>query len=187
MALEYLWSGRRRSVPMDSDRNPTNIEIWKPINGCDGLYEASNMGRIRSCIPGTFPKIISSNPKYVYKTVSILRFGKRITRRIHRLVLETFCGIAPDGYESAHLNGNKHDNRLVNLKWATHKENVFHKKLHGTEKLGEKHRCAKIFSFDIKTIRMKYSKIPTRILARYYGVHTRTICDIALKNTWRHI
>lgn len=41
----------------------------------------------------------------------------------HRIVWETFVGEIPDGYEIDHINGNRDDNRLTNLKLVTHKEN----------------------------------------------------------------
>jgi HNH endonuclease len=60
---------------------------------------------------------------------------------VHSLVLETFVGARPDGLEARHLNGDSLDNRLVNLAWGTHSENMLDKQAHGTDLEFAKTHC----------------------------------------------
>ena len=48
----------------------------------------------------------------------------RYKMNVHRIILETFSGPRPDGYECRHLNGDSFDNRLENLKWGKPQENA---------------------------------------------------------------
>jgi DNA-directed RNA polymerase subunit RPC12/RpoP len=93
-------------------------EIWKPIyNIPDPLYEISNYGRIRShkVIPHTVtPHFLNANPSRVHLWIN----GKGTTRRIARMVLETF--LEPSQKRKIeYINGNETDNRLSNLRWET--------------------------------------------------------------------
>jgi hypothetical protein len=59
-----------------------------------------------------------------YLQVGISRCGKASSRYAHRLVLEAWVGPCPDGMESRHLDGDKQNNRIGNLRWGTHEENI---------------------------------------------------------------
>jgi len=61
-----------------------------------------------------------------YKNIHFRKNGKQHTRKVHRLVLETFAGPCPKGMETNHKNGIKTDNRLENLEWVTSSENTKH-------------------------------------------------------------
>jgi hypothetical protein len=50
--------------------------------------------------------------------------GRQTNRFVHQLVLEAFVGPCPPGMECLHANDDATDNRLVNLRWGTHTENV---------------------------------------------------------------
>ena len=62
-------------------------------------------------------------------------------RRVHRLVLEAFVGPCPEGYETRHRNGDKTDNRLLNLMWGTRSDNRLDNVEHGTHKEARKDVC----------------------------------------------
>lgn len=59
-----------------------------------------------------------------YKNVVLYKNGKRKMFQVHRLVLRAFVGEPEENEECRHLNGHPSDNRLQNLKWGTHKENM---------------------------------------------------------------
>lgn len=107
------------------------IEIWKPIPGYDGHYWASNMGRIKSTARisgnGNFisEKIKRQRNNRGYKVVSIKYLNKKLTLKVHRLVLMSFIGDRKN-LQVNHINGNKNDNRLDNLEWVNAKANVMH-------------------------------------------------------------
>lgn len=117
-------------------------EIWKPINGYDGLYEISNLGSIKSLERkvnsryGTHHTIKEqvincAISKDGYCTVMLYKNGKSERKRIHRLVYEAFICSIPKGYDIHHINNNKQDNRLENLELIEH---ILHIKNHKNEK-----------------------------------------------------
>lgn len=120
------------------------IEEWRPIPDFIGLYEASTWGRIRS-VSRTITdrngmqknhvgRVLKPRPydKYGHVHVSLRKSGSSLPRKIHRLVLQTFVGPAPEGMVARHLDGDPSNNSIRNLEWATPKENSSDMKKHGT-------------------------------------------------------
>lgn len=114
------------------------MEKWKDILGYEGLYQASNYGRIKSlerfvesvshgkpCMRHIRECIIQlqSHPTD-YLQVNLHIDGKQKTYKVHRLVWEAFNGEIPEGVEIDHINTVRTDNRLENLRIVTHKENL---------------------------------------------------------------
>lgn len=104
-------------------------EIWRDIPGWEGLYQVSNKGRVRSIRV----KMTQPFDARGYK-VATLHSGERRERTgVHRLVARAFIP-NPEGKEQVnHINGNRADNRVENLEWATCQENNLHRRrvLHG--------------------------------------------------------
>jgi hypothetical protein len=73
---------------------------------------------------------------------------------VHRLVCAAFNGTCPYGMECRHLNGAKEDNRLENLAWGSHQQNIADKTLHGTVAKGESHSQAKLTASDVVAMRL---------------------------------
>ena len=105
-------------------------EIWKDIPNYYGLYQASNLGRIKSLeridVRGhrVKEKILKPtiNHKGYYK-VPLCKNSKVKKCSVHRLVWEAFNGQIPEGLQVNHINEIKTDNRLSNLNLMTCKEN----------------------------------------------------------------
>lgn len=113
-------------------------EIWMPIPGYEGLYEASSQGRIKS-LPknGRKEKIISQyiNNRNGYCYMSLCKSGKRRTVRVHKYIILAFKGKSPDGKPQVnHIDGNKANNRIENLEYCSQSENMIHAYLTGLEK-----------------------------------------------------
>ena len=99
-------------------------EIWKDIPGYEGIYQASNLGRIRSFKRNKVLILKQSEDRFGYYRIqlSLNDVGKNAS--VHRLVWSAFNGPIPEGLQINHLNENKSDNRLENLSLCTAKENV---------------------------------------------------------------
>lgn len=111
--------------------------MWKDIPGWEGFYQVSDDGQIRSLdrtiirnkvgmrIRG---KLLStSSDSRGYLSVGLYRSNRCYNYLVHRLVLLTFDPVPnSDNLQCNHKNGDKQDNRLCNLEWATPKQNQQH-------------------------------------------------------------
>lgn len=98
--------------------------VWRPVPGVPG-YQVSDGGQVRSWSPWKRGELLQPwLDKDGYQYVSLYRGGEKHTRRVHRLVLEAFVGPCPDGHQAAHWDGDKTNNRVSNLRWASPADNV---------------------------------------------------------------
>lgn len=113
-------------------------EVWKPVitdeEDYTGLYEVSNIGRVRSLDrevwngkvwytkKGQILKGSENNKGYLY--VNLSKNGKIKTHRMHRLVAFAFVDGWFEGAHIDHINTVRDDNRVINLRWVTPKENT---------------------------------------------------------------
>lgn len=169
------------------------IEEWKDIPGYEGLYQVSNLGKVKS-LPrqGSSGKILKFRKCGNYKHLGVVLYKnqKATAFLIHRLVLLTFVGPCPQGLEARHLNGNGSDNKLNNLLWDTHSVNMQDRKLHGTTYNGNQRGSAnpgsKLNEQQILQIReyLKTNKYTGRYIAELFGVSQQTICCIKTGRNW---
>lgn len=167
---------------------------WVQIPGFP-LYEISDTGEVRSYNKrgkrAAAPRLIKLKRKpNGYYCVSLSRNGVDVYPHVHRLVLQAFVGSCPDGMEAAHLNGIRSDNRLENLQWTTRKENRAHKKLHGTEPVGELRWNSKLTDDEVRLIRKLHAQgvTPYYIAKNYISKVDRNAIRAVLDGrTWAHV
>lgn len=113
------------------------IEIWKDIDGYEGIYQVSSLGRVRSLdrtlldknnveykVKGKIRKI-SCNGKG-YQQIQLSKEGRLEMFLVHRLVAESFIN-NPDGLPIVnHIDGSKTNNNVNNLEWVSNSENINH-------------------------------------------------------------
>lgn len=96
-------------------------EIWKPIEGYEGLYEISNLGRLRNS-KGVIRKPQSNGNGY--KKVFLYRDGKGKGFFVHRLVAKAFVPNPENKPHVNHIDESRDNNVASNLEWVTQKENL---------------------------------------------------------------
>lgn len=100
--------------------NPNNEE-WRPIKDYEGLYEVSSLGRVRSAQTNKLKKTRVGKTGYVY--VLLWKDNKDRLCTVHRLVAYAFIPQIEGKPFIDHINTNRDDNRVENLRWCTHQEN----------------------------------------------------------------
>jgi len=135
-------------------------EIWKDIEGYEGLFAVSNLGRVKS-----LARRVSNHTGFINKPERIMKQQidkkgyKRISlqnkknQAVHRLVASAFIPNPEDKPQVNHIDGNKQNNRVENLEWCTNGENQIHAYEHGlnhhSENAGRPKR--KVNQIDIST------------------------------------
>jgi len=150
-------------------------ERWNPIAYYEGLYDVSNLGRIRcsSTRKGAVRwRIISQQlGTKGYPIVRLHKNGGRFRVRTHKLVAEAFIGECPIGKECNHKDGIKTNNRATNLEYITSLENRYHAIQLGLTP-------AKLSESNIHDIRLRIGSETQWSIAKDYGVSQVTISKI---------
>ena len=170
--------------------------IWKPLqyNGeTYNKFEVSNDGQLRNVNTGTVYKQHLNKEGYNQVCVSLGSRNKKKVFKIHKAVAETFIS-NPDKKETVnHIDGNKQNNSMDNLEWATYSENVQHAFDTGLAQAtrGVNSTSSKLTREDVIYIRTHY--IPnsltygTRALGRKFNVNHETIRDVINNNTYVNV
>lgn len=175
-------------------------EIWKDIEGYEGLYQVSNLGRVKSLsrevVRPTLGKYTtleiirkSHYDKDGYLTLSLSKGSKYKLFKIHRLVATAFIPNPENKPQVNHINGIKTDNTLENLEWVTASENVRHAYESGlvVSLKGEKHNMCKLTSELVKLIRNDLMIMTQKKVAEKYGISQQHVSDINTGKRWKHI
>jgi len=167
-------------------------EIWKDIINYIGLYMVSNWGRVKVLPRYHYKRESILNPKIGksgYLSVCLSKNKKTKMFYVHRLVLEAFVGPCPLGMESRHLDNNQNNNKLENLKYDTHKNNLKDKIKYGTHLYGSKCPWAKLNDWQLRIIirLLEDEYLSHREIAEIFNVTRGNISSISANKSWKHV
>jgi len=175
-------------------------EEWRPVKGYEGLYEVSNLGRVKSLarivdrshgIPRRVRERIVANSiagRGYWKT-QLYCEGRSKQKYIHCLVAEAFIGPKPDGLQINHRDGDKSNNTPSNLEYVTPKENIGHAMETGLFDIrGEKNTRSK---YTAEQIENAHSLVAGgrqhKEAAAISGVDQGTIESVCAGKNWKHL
>ena len=108
-------------------------EIWKDVVGYEGLYQVSNLGRVRSLdVVDRLGRLhkgkirVSKDNGTGYQTLPLKHDGKQKMVTVHRMVAIAFVDNPYNLPEVNHIDGDKTNNRASNLEWCDRRYNVKH-------------------------------------------------------------
>ena len=162
-------------------------EEWRPVTGYAGLYEVSDLGRVRSFHTGTAHLLRPGRSSNGYLTVCLQLNGDRYSFPVQWLVAEAFIGPRPMNHEVCHYDNNRRNNIPGNLYYGTSKQNAADQIRHGTRLRGSQKRLAKLTEKTVREIKPLLYKISQSALAERYNVSPAAIQAIADGRTWRHV
>jgi hypothetical protein len=116
------------------------METWKDIKGYEGIYQISNLGRVKRISnihwcnlkyrDNYYLKPLDNGKGYLRIKLSVKSKSRRVM--LHRLIAEAFIE-NPNNYPFVnHIDGNKKNNNLNNLEWCTQSQNCLHSVKMGT-------------------------------------------------------
>lgn len=172
------------------------MEEWKDIEGYKGLYQISNLGRVKS-LSRVNPygrkvkeRILKSQlDSNGYPYVSLWNRNKRKAIRIHQLVGKYFISNLMNLSELNHIDGIKSNFSISNLEWVSRKENVAHAMKNGLLNIfGENNPHSQLNQLDICSIRQEYSdgKLSQKQLAERYNTTQSNISLIISRKRWKN-
>lgn len=172
-------------------------EIWRPVVGYEGLYSVSDHGRamVHDRIVRHWRGGVLLRPARILKpgmdTDGYLHYGLTDasgltkTRKAHALVLAAFVGPKPAGMLTAHWDGDRTNNHLGNLRYATPTGNCDDKKRHGTQPRGERTKTAKLTPEQVFAIRA--STRTDSADAKEFGIGRTQVRRIKANEAWSHL
>lgn len=160
--------------------DPTGEE-WRPVVGYEGVYEVSNLGRVRRATDrrggrssGSF---LALHIRRGRNRANLGRDGVVKKVMVAHLVAAAFLGPCPEGCEVAHNDGNSANDNVCNLRYATRLENVHDKYKHGT--MGRKLDPDKV-----RVIRALIGEATQREIAKTFGISQTMVSFIQRGVSW---
>ena len=177
------------------------VEIWKPVRNYSGIYEVSNFGRVRSLdrtvvhcngfkqkIKGRILRPGISVPGY--RMIQLCKDGKQKNGQVHQLVADAFIKTKPKKckYEVMHLDNNRLNNNIENLRYGSRLCNCAFRRDYGTNHGGVNHYRAKFTVKDILRIRkLCKNGEPRKKFQDEFGVSQTCIAKIVTGKTYQDV
>lgn len=175
-------------------------EIWKDVVGYEGIYQVSNVGRLKRLFDKRYTRgdggkvrksmfLTGSKDEDGYYRVCFNVDNHKTYFSVSALVAAAFIGDRPEGFLVCHNNGKRDDNRVENLRYDTPQGNADDMEKHNTKLNGEKNHNSKLTSEQVLLIR-KYAeeyKYTDSELSKMFGVLKNVINKITNNTAWRHL
>lgn len=134
--IEQIKKNIKNGIEMfDNEAIRRNIEIWRTIVDYPN-YEVSSFGNVRNVTTGRILKLGKNT--HGYYDVILSNAGKRKHYTVHRLVANAFIENMNGKNCVDHINNNKTDNKVTNLRFATNQENNFNRSMRSDNISGAK-------------------------------------------------
>lgn len=176
------------------------IEIWRDIQNYEGQYQISSFGRVKSLARIVDYGHQKVNRKEVimsirldrggYQYLNLGKDGKKKTFKVHRLVAEAFLPPINSKNHVDHIDGNKENNFLNNLRWCDHQENIEFAWGLGlyNNVIGSKNHQSVLSEEQVLTIKKLIKEgTKNRHLVKMFNVKLSVIEKIKYGLTWKHI
>ncbi len=180
-------------------------EVWKHVSfegiHPEDVYEISNYGRIRRfetksnnwklCKPAN----VNGYAYFSFRTKNNENLRNRVTKSLHRLVGESFLGEPPENCDNViHLDFNKWNNQVSNLKWVSKSEMFEHSRKSPKTALAIEKRKgeitnSKLTATDVMRLKkkLKRGKNPLYKIAKEFGITHTQLNRIRRGENWGHI
>lgn len=155
------------------------IEEWRAVVGYEGLYEVSNMGKVKRL------KVLKPDIVFGYERVTLCVNNKPKHYYLHCLVAKAFISNPENKLFVNHIDNNRKNNTVSNLEWVTQIENINHCIKQGRHAKGEIQGSSNLKNSDIYYIRN--SGLPTKELASKYNQSEVNINRIKRYASWKHL
>lgn len=158
-------------------------EIWKDIEGYEGRYRVSTLGKVYSCVS---EKTLKTANTRGYLIVCLTMHRKQVNHKVHRLVALAFLGNPENKPQVNHIDGIKTNNNISNLEFVTPSENIIHAHETGLSSTNITNR--KLTDIEILTIAtMARAGHSPKKLSEGYKVAIQTIYKIEKGDLWNNL
>lgn len=174
-----------------------STEIFKDIPGYEGIYQVSDNGKVKALsVLKYWGRVKQKRREVIFKPTvrkhgyaEVVLYGeKRRNYGVHRLVAITFIPNPNNKPQVNHIDGNKLNNHVSNLEWATAQEQADHAiSLSLVNSVGENNPNSKLTKDQVLEIRSLKGKFTHNELSKMFNVHPGAIQKIQLRIAWKHI
>ena len=158
---------------------------WREVPGYPS-YSVSSEGIVARTTRAKTARVKNMNPttnKDGCKYLTLMNGGKGKTFRVHRLVLLAFIG--ESDLHADHINGERDDNRIENLRYISPSD---HAKLHYGRNTGKPEVAASLTEEQVVSLREEYAAgVSSKILMGKYQLCAAAVCELARGITYRNV
>ena len=185
---------KNKELMQEKNLRKLEDEVWKHITFADKYYEVSNYGRIKSfCYDKDAGKILKHGDVKGFPSVSFMSNGKKTTFLIHKITAHVFTPKPSPKHDTViHLDWNKKNNHIRNLKWVTREESYSRmmKRLKEINKTKNKGiiRYSKLKATDVKLLKSMLERgVRQNMIARMFCISEMQVTRIKRGENWAHV